>query len=814
MSPPTSARSGAPPLAPPGGSQHALFLAALVVVVLASTAFKYRAFLDSPRFASHDDTGIFWSESAFHYRYARMIAQGRDVPALDRDAQWPEGVAPIREFTFGMEYAAGLSYRALRPLLGDAPFHRYLAGFIAAWSSLSIVAAFFAARVLWRSSAAGIVAALAYALSPASISRTIWSYVREDFTLPLLFGSFAFFVAAWRSRRRERALAAGAAATLALGLATWHLARFYLLAFAVVLAATLVTERPDTAAPAGRENGANARAALRPVVLALAFALLAAGLAAPVLLEKRFLLSPGFLLLASVALALALEESRPSSRGMFALRIGVAFAAAMAGARLLPSGEGEYAHVTGLIIAKLRFLGVKPDNPSLLSEEARVFWVGPFNSPDIATTLLSFSTMLVWAPAALIAGAVAAARARFDAPRVSALLLAFFFAAGFLLIERLVVFLVFFAAILLPVIVGDAAPRRRRTGFAALVILALCEIAYLRDFHGQNAWRRWVEPRFGAGPVEAVTNPGENPRLAAWIRSQLPVGAAILTWFPTGPMVLTDTGHPIPLHSMFESSRLRAKERRMRAALYDSEEQMWNLCREWDAAYFLYQANLLLDTTKESYRYMAARTEVSTSSAAYLFHFHPERLSRFTPVYQDSYFRLFRVNAEAAVAARAAAGDLPYSEIFDASLVGEAGASYPDARSPAIIAARDARFAASLRGAMIEESGSSAEAARLYRDVLARSPDAIEALIRLALIEIGAGRVGAADPLLSRARVKFPHYAELHFARGLASEARGERDGAIAAYREALAISPGADAVRQRLVFLAPDAAPAPGRTR
>jgi len=792
-----------------------LLIVALVAIIAASTAFKYHAFLDSPRFASQDDTGIFWSESAFHYRYARMIAHGLAVPAMDRDAEWPEGVAPLREFTMGMEYAAGLSYRALRPFLGGAPFHIYLAGFIAAWSSLSIAAAFFAAHALWRSPAAGIVAALAYALAPAAISRTIWNYVREDFTLPFVFASFAFFVAAWRSQRRNPWLVLGAAVTLALGVATWHLARFYLLAFSVVLAATLVATRARVDAPPGSSEGSGDAARLRTMLGAMVLALTAFGIAVPVLLAKRFLLSPGFLCLAALAITLLLLRRRESSRLGFAAWLGAAIAVGVAVSRLLPDAEGEYAHVTGLIIAKLRFLGTKPDDPSLLTDEARVFWVGPFNSPNLATTLLSFSTMLLWGAAALVAGARGALRTRPDAPRVLALLLALFFAASFLFIERLVVFLVFFLAILLPAIVVDAARHRRRATFAALALLGVCEVGYLRGFQDQNPWRRWVESRFGAGPVEAVANPGEGPRLAAWIRARIPERSAILTWFPTGPMVLTDTAHPIPLHSMFESSRLRAKERRMRAALYGTEEAMWNLCAEWNAEYFLYQANLLLDTTKESYRYMANRMDVSTSSAAFLFHFHPERLTRFTPVYQDSYFRLFRVEASpVAPESRPPLDVLPYSEIFDPSFLGEMGTRYSDERSAAVVAAREARFASVQRAAMLEASGSAAEAARLYREVLARSPDAVDALLRLAILGIDAGRLDEADSLLARARVKYPHYAELHFARGLAFEARGLRADAIAAYREALAISPGADAVRQRLAFLAPDATAVPGDSR
>lgn len=807
-----------------------LVIAAIAVAVLASSLYKFQAFRTNPSFTSADDTGVFWSESAFHYRYARMVAAGEPVPALDIAAEWPSGVRPHSEFTMGMEYAAGISYRALAPLFGRPPFHIFLAGFISFWSSLSITAAFFAARALWRSDEAGLVAALAYALAPAAASRTIWNFVREDFCLPLLFLSFALFVTAWRMGEsaetredggrsggpplasRRMWCSAGAALLLALGLSTLHLARFYLLAFAGLVALTIaITVRARSGAQtAGEERGPGPHSVLLPLT-AMTLALLVFGLVVPVLRAKRLLLSPGFLVLAGVAAALLLArgEARMRPRAL-RLRLAIACALAIAISRLAPGAEGEYAHVTGLVAAKLSFLGQKPDDPAALSDDARVFWVGPFNSPNAATTLLSFSTMLLWAPLGIASAALAAARRRLDPPLLLALLLAIFFAASFLLIERLVVFLVFFAALLAPAIIGAVPRPRRRHVFALLAILALYEIYYLREFANPNPWRRWVEARFGSGPMEAIAAQGENARLVAWIRMRLPSDATIVSWFPTGPMILTDTGRPIVLHSMFESSSLRAKERRMRDALFADEAALRTFCDEFEADYFLYQANLLLDTTKESYRYMADRMSVSTEGAAFLMHFAPERLTRFTLVYQDSYYRLFRIVRDEGTASTTTAmpeSSLPYEEIFDARLLGDAGARYPDDRSARMLAARDGRFGAVRRALALEDAGERREAERIYREVLARSPDDPIAQLRLASLALEDKRLDEASAIIDRALRTYPHYAELHYARGLSLETRGEAAAAAEAYRAALAILPHADAVRQRLAFIAPEAA-------
>ncbi len=748
------------------------------------------------------------------------------MPRLDRDAQWPEGVAPHSEFTMGMEYAAGISYRALRGVLGATPFHVYLAAFVSFWSSLSIGAAFLAGRALWGTPTAGLVSAVAAAVTPAALARTPGNFLREDFALPFLFVSFALSVGALRGGgggaapgARDRALpsrsALLAAAALAVGVSTWHLARFHVFVFFLAMAAAVVGAAPPRLG-ASVSEAPFATGAARRLLVALVGGLTLAGLLVPVLREKRFLLSPGYLVGLSALAWLEVARRRASRAAPLSPRaLGAGLVAACAAgiliARALPGAEGEYAHTSALLAEKLRFLGRKPADPSLLSDDARVFWVGPFATPTAAWTLLSFSTMLLWGPAALAVAARDALRGRLDPPRLLAFVLVVVFAAAALLVERLSVFLVFFTALLLPGVAAAAPPARHRAVLALLAALALYEVAYLRAFEGPNPWRRWVEARCAPPPAEAVPNLGNNGRVVAWMRRHVPERAVVLTWFPAGPMVLADAGRPVNLHSMFESSALRAKERRLREALYASEEDLFALCREWESDYFLYSANLLLDTTSESYRYMADRMRLPATSAAVLLHFFPERLRRFEPVYQDSYYRLFRVVKESGVAGASAVA-LPYEEIFDPAALGVDGTRgaapvppealgdvYPDERTPRVLARVSRRIAEVERGVAAEASGRARDAEAIYRRVLAHSPDAVEAQIRLALLLLGEGRADEADSVVTGALAARPKYAELHYARGLVLERLGRRGEAVAAYEEAVAIAPSARPARERL---------------
>jgi tetratricopeptide (TPR) repeat protein len=762
--------------------------ALLAAAVLWATLFKIASFETSSRFDPLDETCLFWTESAFHYRYARMIAQGRSIPALDRDVQHPEGMALFRQETPAMEFAAGLPYRAIRLLAPGLPFHRWLVWFVCAFSSLSIVACFLAARAVWRTEAAGIVAAAAYALSPLSFVRLVGNYGREDFALPILFLSFASIAAALRGGARRRAWAASGALSLAVGLGAWHVSRFYATFFLLLLAPCALI------VPAGRDGFART---MRAVVAALA----AAGLVVPVLREKLFLLSPGFL--AAVALLAAAEAAR--LREMSGRRALLAFAATAAlligTTRFLPTGEAEYSHVTGLAVEKLRHLGRKPADPAALPYDARVLWVEAFESPSAALLLVTGSTLLPLGAAALLVGGRRLAARRLDAPQSLALLAAAFFLVLYLLLERFSSFFVFFIAALVPILLPAPGRRLRAAALVALALVGAYELGYDLRFNKSNPWRRLVTSTFPPPERLEIPNFGNNARLVRWVRRNTPERAVLLAWYPTGPMLLTDTGRPINLHSKFESKALRDKERRMMEALYaPGEDEFYRVCSDFEADYFVYQANLLLDASPSSSRYMVDRLRLPTSSAAFLFHFRPEALRHFTPVYQDSYFRVFRIHeADRTVPPP---NPLPYEEIFDAAPLGEIGPLFDDRVAERAVGRLVARINRTQDGIDLVRANRRDAAAQVFREVLFASPDCVDALSQLALIAADAGRLDEARILVSRALATHAEYPELHTVRGVLLEREGRAEEAGAAYREALAIAPGYRAARRHLALL------------
>jgi tetratricopeptide (TPR) repeat protein len=197
---------------------------------------------------------------------------------------------------------------------------------------------------------------------------------------------------------------------------------------------------------------------------------------------------------------------------------------------------------------------------------------------------------------------------------------------------------------------------------------------------------------------------------------------------------------------------------------------------------------------------MVDRLRLPTSSAAFLFHFRPEALRHFTPVYQDSYFRVFRIHeADRTVPPP---NPLPYEEIFDAAPLGEIGPLFDDRVAERAVGRLVARINRTQDGIDLVRANRRDAAAQVFREVLFASPDCVDALSQLALIAADAGRLDEARILVSRALATHAEYPELHTVRGVLLEREGRAEEAGAAYREALAIAPGYRAARRHLALL------------
>ena len=597
------------------------------------TFARFSSLWHSPAFNPQDDTGLFWTESAFHYRYARFYAAGRALPDPDRRIQYPEGIRPLLDETPVMERVAGWAYRTLG---FGIPLHVFVLGLACLYSGLTLFAAWFLARFLWGGAAAALAAVLFYATTFSYIGVVpLGDYVRQDFALPCIFTGSALWLWSWKPGRRAAAVLA--VPLLVTALMAWHLTRFYLLVMTAVGWISYLL--------AGEE--ARKRIGVSNVIITAGCLIAAAGFAR--LRYTALWASPACLLLAAAGLHYWLLGRRKVSRRSFFLAAAALISSALAAGVFLNAGApGRYAHVYRLLLSKLRWGGRLPPDPALLDFDSRAMWSSSFTSPGLEEALLFMG--VAWLVGAVGAVWLVCRRGR-DPVGLSVGLLAAVFAVAFALIRRMDVFLAFFLSVAAGIMLSPPVcrrPHRAMLGLAVFLVLMALNTYRLTRFYIVSAKPvpRTVAPLYRT--ISSLTGPDE----------------VIFAVFQISPAICLYCDRPVVIHSKFENTTVRRKVREFYEALFLPEEKLYAVCRRYDVGWVVYQPDILLSRGPGSVRYMAAAREVPVNSAACLMHFFPARLRHFVLVYQDGRHRLFKVVQDPSAEPRRR---FPLLPVYDAS---------------------------------------------------------------------------------------------------------------------------------------------------
>ncbi|MEK6544385.1 MAG: tetratricopeptide repeat protein [Elusimicrobiota bacterium] len=617
----------------------------LALLFLLLTTAKIQRYKQITSFQKNDDTAIFWSEAAVHYRYAKMWATGQKPPENDLDLQFPEGLKSRQEMTLLMEFSVGSLYRIFN-LKEHLPFHEFLMIFMSFWATLSLFAVFDISLSLWRNTWVALASAVLYGLCRDVFLRSIGQFEYEQFALPLFFGGLAMLLAAIQDDRgplvKKIAWSLAAGALLTGSLMSWHFSRFLWLALAVSLA-------PLTWCLRKEEQD------LPHILLAFTLCVTTLSLLSALLRHQDFLLSPGQLF--CYALIGSLYWQHKGHPPAFARRFLIpALPWLFTILVLLACGTGEgstYQHVWQLLAAKLHFGLTKPNDPLLLPPLARILWVGPFDSPMLNHLLLGLGPLIAVAGLALTA--LIKRLIKKDAlpqPAIYPLLtLTAITMTGYLLVERLSVIIAFFLAILAGALISKNTKHTPKAfvskALPILLVLVCIAIEAGETLYPKATWYKASIDRHVALRYEEIpyplTHPADTHTLIRWLRTNTPADAVLLAAFETSPVLLVWTGKPVILHPKFESPSMRTKSISFLSALYSSEDALYALSQTWHADYLVYQTAMLLDTTKEYYRYMAAQRSVGADTAAYRLHFQPDKLSYFALQYQNPSFRVFKI---------------------------------------------------------------------------------------------------------------------------------------------------------------------------
>jgi hypothetical protein len=594
---------------------------------------KTQKIFRNPTWDARDEVGQFWSECAFQYRFAKFFAEHpvRDWGQLthDRAVQYPDSINDWSEFTVAMEVPVGVLYRWFRPAMS---FHVFVVWYDCLISSLSLFAIFFLARALWRSDFAGLAAAVFYATLYPSYGRTVKNlFLREDFAIPLILLALFFTVRAmqeagdqWSTEVRARETGAQrrvrfqilAALIWLAALASWHLTQFVLAVGvgAVVLTWLVGMMRAEPAFVPLGGTMAGKGGGMKWFVAVLA----AGAMLVPVLRVKQFYLSPTMCVLYAMALAMWIDGGWKKKLAMFFGSAAVLVSISL----LLQKSYGEYAHVYQLFFYKLRFLGVKPENPAALPWEARCLWEGAFNTAEWN----EFWRSLQWCgPLALAAFALRMKDEGGKAKSSGTIFMVFTVLLALLawMVVRYFTFLGFAVAV-----VAGGLVTRRMWWKTAVVVAAVLQLAMLN-----------LSPLSRAPVV-----PDDYKPVVRWLKENTTTNAVVLANISESPVFLACAGRPIILHSKFENREIRERYREFLEVIYADETHFFAFATKYGADYFVCDSASFLMATTESRRYKASRLEpLDANCAAMLFDSAPQRLRHFELEFATDRFTVFRV---------------------------------------------------------------------------------------------------------------------------------------------------------------------------
>ena len=737
----------------------------LAAILICTVFFKADVYQKNTSFKTSDGFCQFRTESAVRFHYTEMVAEGKTIPAVDEKAQYPEGLRVKDRIKLTNEYISGTLYNVFSRKI---PLHVFLAYFMFIISGLTIFAVYGIAKNLeaGRKGWKAFVPVLFLAVSFAWYSRTIaGGFVEEDFALPFIFLSFLFYFLRHADPKKKYLYPVLSGLCLFLPLTSWHMTQFYYTVFLVfvVFEYFLRYEERDQV--------------ILPLLFIAGFNVLG-GILVPTLRSEGFVFSYS-MLATYVLIAVWLFTRKTVGNKYRILGVFLVVTAILVPAVSFLSGRhsGEYNHVYQLLYYKLKYLGAKPDDPAGMPFDAKVFWQAGFISPDANNILVHFGGLFVAS-----AFGIGLSLGRFfkrTSSRLEEGLLFFLlvFIPLYLLFERLYVFLVFFMvpfSVYLFEVKPFKNPRLRNISVAALLLLTL----------GYQAYQ-------GAAKDIKQNDAGIHRDMVSWLKNNAKGEGAVLSNFGIAGQIFAYTDRPVVLHPMFESADIRAKTKECYEALYKSEEEFYRLCQKYKTRYFVYEWQFIFDKSKNSVRYQICQNTVSNTSAAFKFHFYPEKLSNFALLYQNTYYRIYRVNApgeKAGVVSR-----LEYFPFFNPLVFDreDTKGNLSDGTIYELMSLVWKFPQMQAKAAALRKQGKNNEAEAELKKIVGVDPYFPQARITLSEFYLSGGRLQEAANQAASVIQLDKYYVDAYYYLSQAYFAAGQTDNAIAVCRDGLKYAPG-----------------------
>ncbi len=594
--------------------------------------------------------------NAFHYYFAKEIAEGRRLKSREIRMQYPEGIEVFRKTSIFMEYVTGYFYRGLNRFL-NISFDDFTRHFVRIWTSLTIFAVYLVTYEIYKSRLAGLVSSLFYSVSLPAITRSVgFGFLRENFTLPVIFLQFLFFMLAIKGTRwLLMALVSGVLMFIAL--ASWHFSQFYLVLIEGFVLMRLVFSNDRQNVRLGGRDACPTDRLIKAFSILLAFGL-ASGIFVPYLAANSFLIS--YPMLIGYAIVGGWILNRCTSRtgvpsvirserskinlvfrnfnnfvvadlGRLNLRYAGSFLITFLVLILLTSSYQKdaevYSHVYSMGIYQLRYLGMNPIDPSRVPFDAKLLWEASHGAPALRDALYDWTVPFLVALVPIFFMIKKIIREGWDE---KAGLLIYFLIMSFILylfINRLMVFLAFFLSIFagglicrtgfvgrtgVPSARADVPPTGRtgvppvKEQWIRVVSISFILLALMAET--AKASIGTIDVREGIYTLDVL----------GWISKNTKMEDVILAPPRSSPEILAYTGRTVVLHAKLESKDIRDKTRRWAESLFvRDEENLYGLCREWGVRYFVYPIGTYSNKGPSSWSYITNNVHKDTDAVGY-----------------------------------------------------------------------------------------------------------------------------------------------------------------------------------------------------